>query len=107
MIALRFLTLSVLLALLAPHTVSGLSADAIVPEGYPSDADEDIALSDYADVDTVVPKTDSLLALSDLPCESWCATNAKDWETKCRWKKSCAGCPDCAAESAETPTTDA
>jgi len=27
-------------------------------------------------------------------CKPWCATNAKNWETKCKWAK-CAGCSPC------------
>jgi len=27
-------------------------------------------------------------------CESWCATNEKDWSKKCNWPK-CVGCADC------------
>jgi len=29
-------------------------------------------------------------------CKSWCASNPKSWEKKCRWQK-CAGCSPCSA----------
>lgn len=29
------------------------------------------------------------------PCESWCDGNTKEWETKCGWGGSCAGCDAC------------
>jgi len=32
-------------------------------------------------------------------CESWCASNANEWSTKCSWSK-CSGCDDCSSTNA-------
>jgi hypothetical protein len=30
------------------------------------------------------------------PCKPWCEKNTRPWQKKCNWKRSCAGCPQCA-----------
>eukprot|EP00966_Prymnesium_polylepis_P002453 56435-Prymnesium_polylepis.1 len=30
-----------------------------------------------------------------LPCQTWCETNTRDWETKCGWPNNCGGCTAC------------
>ena len=28
-------------------------------------------------------------------CQNWCASNAQQWEVKCKWQKTCGGCAKC------------
>ena len=28
-------------------------------------------------------------------CQNWCASNAAQWGTKCKWRKACGACPAC------------
>ena len=31
-------------------------------------------------------------------CEKWCASDKREWKTKCSWSKRCGGCSECKRE---------
>ena len=36
-------------------------------------------------------------------CQNWCASNAQQWETKCKWRKTCGGCAECSSGMITVP----
>ena len=42
-------------------------------------------------------------ALTAQPCKSWCASSAKEWQTKCNWVELCSGCDECSSGMMAVP----